>query len=178
MTEDNLIVDFILPLACDGGRYALGRHNLINCYLTQDNVLLCTVEREYWIPRQFYCQPNLIGKLHPSGAECMGGPAFKIPERFEPDVALFREGRYSRMSHEAKGRIAAHSGLLIKDGQSHEELLRNADKLLALSRDARLRLRLEEQLDVRIDPEAELLSPPTTSYFLNIQINNYEQSTS
>lgn len=71
---------------------------------------------------------------------------FSVPEDFQDDYTLFRQGKYSRLSPKLKSMILGD----ITFGVNYDILTRSAVR----------RKKMEEMLETTIDPSAELLDPP------------------
>lgn len=89
---------------------------------------------------------------------------FRLPYHFVPDAKLFIEGRYSRMSKEAKKQIYMHSGLPYNKTMDSFKVSHPA--LHALGRTKKLREYIAEFLDVHVNENDELMDIPDKSWFI------------
>ncbi|RWZ86777.1 MAG: hypothetical protein EO766_13300 [Hydrotalea sp. AMD] len=91
---------------------------------------------------------------------------FEIPTMWAADLRRFIQGRYTKMSDEAKQKIRELCGLKYEVKDSAGNLITDAI-LMALEQHESLKHKWMEVLEVREDdlPE-ELLSPPSHSSFI------------
>ena len=135
--RESIVAYYILPLVRLSFK-AFGVY-YINCKLSRNlkevivYVLpLCT--EEFWKNENYKTDYT---------ENCTTYIVYAIPDRFLNDVKLFSEGKYSRMSNEAKSMIYKHSGLKFnyKLGDFHI----TDKKLLVLTKNRHLRKWLTDQ---------------------------------
>lgn len=89
---------------------------------------------------------------------------FRIPERFNPDIEMFFNGKYSKMSETSKKRIVL---FLLSHFKKQYHVIEKIKGILY--KDPKLRKKLEEELRVRIPEDVELSSKvDENSEFLKI----------
>lgn len=156
MSGLNLCAYFILPLCKVHLNKNFGKGNIKNVYLNRDNneVIVEIYDKERlkssYTRDKFY----LADMDTDDGATLI---IYLIPPKYVNERQLFLEGKYSQFSEEAKKDVIRYSGLPyteMTDGV-------NADrKILALLKDDRLKKYMEETLDIKLDPSAELYDMP------------------
>lgn len=91
---------------------------------------------------------------------------FRIPALFEPDIELFRAGKYSQFSDMVKFTIRAYSGLKYNWKDDKGNLITDAI-LMALEKHPALKQKWEEELGLPahiLTDDCELLNPPHSSF--------------
>lgn len=162
----NLCTYYLLPLI-GINKYSFGLSiNFRNCYVNPEGTELYV--------KVYYLLFSL--KNHPALLRCEGDAhpvyVFALPENWQYDFECYKAGKYSKFSKEAKGLIQSNSGLryraLNPNGNPTTDL-----RLLAIDEDESrrriLRNKLSEYFGVRIEEDAELLSPPPESSFTIIR---------
>lgn len=107
---------------------------------------------EYWLHPCF----KDAGKL-PNGWYLI---VYSLPDHYLTALKLFAEGKYSQFPDNIKKTIKAYSGLPHSDEFSHKYLM-------ALDRHPLLKSYIENELDVCLSDDAELLSKPSPTNFLD-----------
>lgn len=160
----NLCTYYLLPLI-GINKFSFGvTINFRNCYCNPDGTeLYVTV---YYTLSSLTNHPNLIRIEGKAGAPVY---VFSLPQKWQLDFQLYKQGRYSKFSNEAKELIRNQSGLRYKainpNGQPTTDI-----RLLAIEADPDrrkiLRAKLSEYLEVSIAEDAELLDVPPPSSFV------------
>lgn len=154
----NLCTYYLLPLI-GLNKLTFGRpENFVNCYLDNEGKYLVVALNDF--PVNLEQHPNY--KFDFENEEGVMA-VFEIPAKYHPTVVKFRDGKYSHFSDEVKSIIKKKSGLRwnvpIEGGKTV-----SAKELLALDKDRVLKEKLERDLRVRIDDDAELISAPTDRF--------------
>ncbi len=162
LNEKHLCSWYILPLL-DLNVEAFGHSNFINSYLihgkrsvavhvADPNLCLHTVEHPCYVETISNMDRDFL--------------IFEIPTMWAADLRRFIQGRYTKMSDEAKQKIRELCGLKYEVKDSAGNLITDAI-LMALEQHESLKNKWMEVLQVREDdlPE-ELLSPPSHSSFI------------
>jgi len=89
---------------------------------------------------------------------------FRVPYHFTPDTKLFIQGKYSRMSKEAKKCIYNYSGLPYN--QTMDSFKVSHPALQALTRTKKLREYITDFLDYQVNENDELMDIPDESWFI------------
>jgi hypothetical protein len=100
---------------------------------------------------------------------------YEIPNEFKESVLLFREGKYSKFPDFVKDKIKKESGLKYKQHvgeRNGKPIYASSNDLLALYKDAEFKRVIEEDLNVKLDSDAELVSIPDESNFYELQLSN------
>lgn len=100
---------------------------------------------------------------------------FDVPQYYRDDIKRFREGKYSKFSESAKNLIRKKSGLSYKVPAINGGF-KTALELLALDKHEELRKHWEQELQVKIDKDAELMSIPGEDNFYNLKLSNKLES--
>lgn len=138
--------------------------NFRNCYANPDgSELYVTV---YYTLTSLKDHPNLLRIEGKPGAPVY---VFSLPEQWKADFQLYKLGKYSKFSTDAKDLIRNQSGLRYKAVNSGG-IITTDIRLLAIEADADrrdiLRKKLSEYLDCTIPADAELLDAPSESSFV------------
>ncbi len=166
--SNNLCSTYMLPLV-GLNRMSFGGTNFITSYVDEDNVhVVAEVKIVTSVIQQMHCFRFEFTRDGNSYA------AFEIPSILRDTVKLFREGKYSQFSDEAKSVIRKKSGLPYKvpKGTKYE----SARELLVLDKDKELRKAMEIDLSnvgspVKIDSTAELASIPGEDNFFRMNMS-------
>jgi hypothetical protein len=162
----NLCTTYILPLV-GFNKWSFGatNDNLVNAFVSEDDKYV-VIKLRNKIANALTETPRFqFGFTKDS----FYYGVFAIPEKFIPDVKLWREGKYSQLSADCKWVIRKKSGL-----KYYEPYAKGgaavAVELLVLDKDEELRKGMEEYLGEKIDPNAELGSIPGDDnfYILNL----------
>lgn len=158
---------YLLPLI-GINKFSFGVNiNFRNCYSNPDGTeLYVTV---------YYTLSSLANHSYLLRIEGKAGApvyVFSLPQKWQSDFQLYKQGRYSKFSDDAKELIRNQSGLRYKaintNGQPTTDI-----RLLAIEaesdRRSILRTKLSEYLDVPIAEDAELLDAPSESSFMSQQ---------
>lgn len=162
----NMCTYYLLPLLKTTNKFRFGPKNFRQCYLNRQGTRLY-VEVVYFPSRIEYDEHYLGNQIYKGHLYLI----FELPAEWQADVELFREGKYSRLSAAAKERIRTYSGLNYNrlDPESGKPF--TDVRLMAIDDDPvmrdHLRQILEEELNVRIAPDQELISPPTDQNYID-----------
>lgn len=155
----NLCTFFVLPLLKINKFSFVTKTNFVESYLDQEGTsifveLIDTVFMEHRMDHH----PQFAGlwKRNEGAGRFI---QYHIPAGFERDLRMFMQGKYSRMSDKAKDLIRIHSGLAFRCKEPNGDIITDT-RLLALDRSPLVKQMWEEQLGVRLDEHAELLSIP------------------
>lgn len=96
---------------------------------------------------------------------------FEIPKQHQEAVRLFKEGKYSQFPEESKQAIRINSRLPYKVMQPNGQHS-SAPDLLVLEKHEKVKKLLEQELDEKIDPSAELASIPDDSNFYSLNLSS------
>lgn len=174
MTEVNLCSYFLLPLLGLSSE-SFGEGNFINSYLSKDKKLLYVHFHNLdYVPA--------IAKEGRSLAVTASGQQYLIfafSDMWQKDVELFSQGKYSKMTEEAKNTIRTYSGLYYKenvDGVPSTDF-----RLIALTRNEVLIEEWKSHLYdpneyciLDTDPTTELLEAPKESTYFNEEVITYK----
>lgn len=160
----NLCSTYMLPLIGLNHK-SFGENNFVSSYISETDAHL-VVELKM-IPPLVIGHSKFVFKFK-SGDNSYA--VFEVPPQFQNTVKLFREGRYSRFSDEAKTMIRKKSGLRYRAIQPNG-VMKTARELLALDRDKELKKALEEELDEKIEKDAELASIPGEENFFKLNMS-------
>lgn len=168
----NLCSVYLLPLV-GMNRFSFGKEtNFINSSLSSDNKHLLV---EVGKIEGFTPEANPLFLFDFSMPERnVEMVVYRFPERYLSDAELFRKGKYSYFSDEAKKMIRLKSGLRWKVPAANKTVI-SAFELLALDRDPDLKAHLENELQVQLPDDAELMSIPDETNFCSLQIKNVQQ---
>jgi hypothetical protein len=161
--KHNMCTYYLLPLL-GINTFSFGVNiNFKNCYANpQGTELYVSV---------YYLLSSLENHKHLLRVEGEPGSpiyVFDLPQKWQDHFKLFKQGKYSQFSREAKDIIIQNSGLRYKalntNGFPTTDL-----RLMAIDDDKSrrniLRKKLSDYLDIEIAEDAELLSPPPESSF-------------
>jgi hypothetical protein len=169
--KDNLCTYFVLPLVKLNKFRFTSESNFINCYVSVDrSKVLVNVYDIRLLLHQLHLHPNFEG-VYTAGDSTtpIWLIAYNIPTMFADDIKLFQEGKFSKMSIEAKKSIVTYSGLpyneLVDDGEDGPTEVIDV-RLLALEKSDYLRRLWESYLNMAIDKDNELLSIPKDNTYI------------
>lgn len=95
---------------------------------------------------------------------------YEIPGQYLDAVKKFREGKFSQFSNEVKSIIKSRSGLKWRVPRTPRTVI-SAIELLALDRDRDLKDKIERSLEVKLPDDAELMSIPEESNYIDIELD-------
>jgi hypothetical protein len=167
--SDNLCNFYILPLLGINKSSFGGSGNFVNSYLSND---LTHIIVELFQPLgNFEGHPEYRVDYYQNGVLTV---VFYLPERFRRTATMFKEGKYSQFSSEAKQLIKSKSGLNYRVPRADGKL--NSSKiLLALDKDPSLKADWENTLGVRLHKDAELMDIPSDDEFKEFEIERVQQ---
>lgn len=146
---------FVLPLTTLN-RSSFGDNNFINAYLRSDNTVMVRLHEECIRHNSLPCY---VADFHIENDHAI---LFKIESKYAKDLDLFRIGKYSQMSEEAKDMIIKYCGLNYRVPHPLKAGVTITDeRLLALIRDDYFRSMMEMRLGVTFDDDMELFSLPS-----------------
>lgn len=164
LSKDNLCTYFVLPLL-KLSKSSFIVSNVVNTYLSEDHhYIVVKVHDVTLISRTVRINGYFLFLYEKDGYHYF---VYKIPKQWKLDVEAFCKGRYSRMSEKAKSEIRKYSGLDYKKRVDYRSI--TDGRLLALVRASALLEAWERELDVTLDPNDELLSPPGREMFIKIE---------
>jgi len=149
--KENYANYLILPLL-GLSRFSYGdKDNLVNAYVTVNGKIAVVVQnRGFGI--DYWKHPNYLTDLDAGEGTCI---LYNCPARFQDDIALFLDSKFSRMSDEAKQLIYQFSGLH-RNFPRKDKTFFTSRLVLVLERDEQLREQLNEVLGEKLGPEDEL----------------------
>lgn len=146
---DNLVTSYILPLININFR-TFGFHFKDSKILrSQDAVIVYLYpgcKEPYWENPYYQNDYDIDNTTH---------VIFSLPEECKEDIALFCEGKYSKMSQKTKEKIYKGSGLLYN--KQIDKLVVTDIRLLALTKSPILKEWIRENYKLRIGENLELL---------------------
>jgi hypothetical protein len=163
----NLCTTYVLPLVgLNKFSFSAVNDNFVNSYVSEDNNHVI-VQHKTKLPAVV-----IENTRYEFGFEKDGYyyGVFEIPEKFVPDVQLWREGKYSKLSDDCKWILRKKSGLRYYRPYSTGGA-EVAYELLVLDKDQELRALMEKYLDCKIDPSAELGSIPGEDNFYTLDLS-------
>lgn len=164
--RENLCTYFVLPLLKLNKQSYAGGHNFIDSYLSRDrNYLFVQVVEISFIEHRLLSHAY-FEKVWKQGERYM--IQYSIPNRWKADLALFIDGKFSRMSKEAKELIIQNSGLQYRQRDPPNRIPFTDVRLMALERSKAVREMWEQEYDVVLDDEDELLSKPTDKVYVDM----------
>lgn len=145
---------YILPLTGlnfkSFGRFVRNEWNLKSTKINLDkNYIKCEVYDLTLVPREVTKNEEFIRFEEPNSI------LFNIPNTIEKTTKLFVKGQYSKFPDTIKQWIKKHAGI----PSTH-------DAILALYKDKRLKLKLENELEVYLPDDVELLEAPKDLWFI------------
>ena len=166
INEYNLCTWYVLPLL-GINRSDFLEGNFLNSFISRDLTTVIVQVIDINLCRsKASSNENYSGMFQGDKCEWI---KFSIPPQWMPDTQIFSEGRFSKMSAEAKFQIRKNSGLLYEK-KSEDGNTRTDAILLALDKAKPLRLKWEEVLSAnssyQLPPDIELLSKPSTNSFI------------
>lgn len=160
----NLCSTYILPLL-NLNKYSFGEQtNFVNSYVNDDDALI--------IVQVTKPVTNVTGHpLFRFNFDKAGHTyyVFELPGKHRETVRKFREGKYSQFPEDAKNQIKKKSGLSYRIPTSTGKL-KSAKELLALDKDRNLKEKMEQDLAVKIDDDAELMDIPGGDNFYQLNM--------
>lgn len=158
----NLCAYYLLPLI-GLNRLMFGRpDNFINCYISDDDKYLVVEMKEFLLSLEKH--PDYRFDIDIGGTTIA---AFEVSSKLLPIVEQFRAGKFSHFPPDVKDIIRKKSGLRWRIPIAGGGVI-SAKELLALDRDDALRKSIEEQLAVKLEAEAELMSIPDESNYYKL----------
>lgn len=156
--RENLCTYYILPLIKLSKYKFVAEPNFVDSFLARDakSIYVQVVEVRSFEHRMTE-HPEFMAIWKGKGKELY--LQYNIPERWNEDIALFLQGKYSEMSSFAKERIKANSGLLFRARNESGVIITDV-RLLALTKSKDVRQMWENSLGCIIDTNQELLSIP------------------
>lgn len=163
----NLCTTYILPLiGFNKWSFDTVNDNLVNSFVSEDNKYVVIKLRKK-IANSLTETPRFQFGFSRDGFYY---GVFTVPEKFIPDVKLWREGKYSQLSADCKWVIRKKSGLKYYEPYAKGGSV-IAIELLVLDKDKSLREGMEEYLGEKIDPNAELGSIPGKDNFYALNLS-------
>lgn len=162
--RENLCTYFILSLLKLNKFKFIGEENFVDSYLSTDglNIFVHLKNVDFFEAKE-YALPNSDKILEDQTGNAY--VKFAIPDKWFCDIRIFLQGKFSKMSTDAKDRIRKYSGLpyrVIVNGVKVTDI-----RLLALEKSKNARKFWEEYLDCHLDENQELLSIPNEKIFID-----------
>lgn len=169
--EDNLCTYFILPLLKLSKSRFQSESNFVDSYLSTDKKLIVVkVLKPFMAGHRYASHPFFKGVYHDNVFVYL---AYKIPAEFEPDIAFFCEGAFSKISDNAKEKIKKYSGLVYQVINEEGQIVTDI-RLLALVKSKAVQEMWESYFNLsprnQVSLEGmELLSIPPQSSYVNLK---------
>lgn len=166
INDYNLCTYYVMPLL-KLNKYSFGPQNFDQCRMTLDGKFL-EICLHFDVPF-LHDHECFLSSYTKEGRDYV---VMQIPERWWPDVELFKQGKYSKFSFDAKEMIRNYSMLMLK--QVHPGTLKTYTdaRLMALDSDEDqrrlLREKLEEELNCSIPSDLELISVPADQNYTEL----------
>lgn len=166
--KENLCTYFVLPLLGLNKASFSSEANFIDSYLSPDReFLLVKVLDTIFFEHRMHDHPNFIGVYKDDNGSNF--VAYAIPARWGIDLFYFIQGKYSKMSTDAKEAIRTTSGLNYRVPPEIGANPVTDIRLLALDKSEAVREMWEDMFKVVMDDSQELLSVPSTNSFMTFQ---------
>lgn len=153
----NKSVYFILPLL-GLSKFSFGDgDNFINSYVSYNGKIIAIIidpTKAEFIDHPNYCTDFTVPD---TGYTAI---VFTIPTKFEEDLSIFLDGKYSKLSIDAKTMIRTHSGLPYRNTVPGTTNVNTHKLLLVLDKHPNLKLWLENTMEIKIEEDQELLEKP------------------
>ena len=179
LREVNLCTYFVLPLL-KLSKFSFLRSNCLNTYLTSTgSSIVVEIVEPMFLSRNVLNHHQYRSTIKYKQSYFI---VYSIPQRWSSDVALFMQGKFSKMSQPAKDAITRFSGLGYKEKKGDEIL--TDGRLLALDKHPFLKKMWENELSsvthaangksaqrsiIELDEEAELLSIPGKESYIDLE---------
>ena len=166
--EHNLSTYFLLPLA-QLSKFSFGDSNFVESYVTPDGSTLIVELIDLNLSPDFSAHPEFLREE--SGQNCF--MYFELSKRWQPDFEMFKLGKYSQMSYEAKIMIYQFSQLVYRSISADGHEIIDA-RLRALTKDRVLREKWEAELGLNergntpLPEDLELLDIPSERCFRTV----------
>lgn len=136
LQQENLCTHYILPLL-KLSKFSFNSAGFINCFLTTDlKKVVVKVADKILLSRTIFCHPDFCGLYLDD--DDMFLLVFTIRGKWGKDLELFKEGKYSQLSKQAKEYIIRYSRLANRI-KVHGKAPRTDGRLLALEKHGILR---------------------------------------
>lgn len=166
--RENLCTYFVLPLLKLNKQSYAGGANFIDSYLTRDlNSLFVEIVEIAFVEHRILVHPH-FEKIWKKGERYM--IEYRLPQKWKHDAGLVVEGKFSKISREAKEIIVKNSGLQYRQRDPPNRIPFTDIRLLALEKSKAVREMWEDQYDVVLDEDDELLSKPTDRIFIDVSL--------
>jgi len=149
-SKENYANYLILPLI-GLSRFSFGDQNFVNAYVTVNGKIAVVVWNKDW-GTEYWKHPNYLTDVDVADGTCI---LYSSPVKFQDDISLFLDSKFSRMSDEAKQLIYQFSGLHRRFPQKGGGYF-TSRLIQVLERDPVLKMQLEENLEIEIGPDQEL----------------------
>lgn len=167
--RENLCTYFVLPLLKLNKQRFAGEPNFMDSYLNEAlDTIYVQVKSTVPIQHSIVRHPQYMGVWKDVQGRLF--IEYRIPDNWKPDLRLFRAGKFSKMSNEAKERIRLFSGLQYRERRETDGVIVTDLRILALDKSIAIREMWEEHYGVVLDDEQELLSIPASRSFINKDI--------
>jgi hypothetical protein len=155
LRKENLCTYFILPLL-KLSKISFVSSNFIDCYLQRTGRILAV---KLYSPELLSRRSDVTGYLDTIQYDGADYVLYELAPHWQRDIDLFRAGKFSKMSDDAKRMIETYSGLAYKKPKRNGGFETDG-RLLALTRDKSLRRFWELEMKVNLGDDDELLSIP------------------
>lgn len=165
LETENLCTYFVLPLL-KLSKVSFVKSNFIDCFITRDGrIIAVAVYMSNLLSRKVYSVSEYLGTImHEASGHWY--VLFETPRRWARDIELFREGKFSKMSENAKEYIRTYSGLEFRKTTRQGKHITDG-RLLALDRDVALRDMWERRIGVYLGKDDELLTKPGDKSYID-----------
>jgi hypothetical protein len=135
LKRENLCTHFVLPLL-KLNKFSFTSAGFINSFLTQDltRIAVQIVDRTLLGSQVLRLHPDFIGTYHKEGYQFV---VYNLRRKWARDLELFKTGKYSQLSAQAKDYIHRYSGLLFQEREG--DRIVTDGRLLALDKHRGLR---------------------------------------
>lgn len=149
--KENYANYLILPLL-GLSRFSYGdKDNLVNAYVTVNGKIAAVIlDKEFGV--EYWRHPNYLTDIDVEEGTCI---LYSCPAKFQDDVALFLDSKFSRMSEEAKQLIYQFSGLHRRFPRKDKTFF-TSRLIQVLERDELLREQINEALGSELGTTDEL----------------------
>lgn len=161
----NLCATYLLPLL-EIGMFNFGESNFVNCYVTPQGTSLMVEVRDFSETEDPYHNVHYVTTVKQDGRKFI---VFALPEKWKHTFQMYVAGNYSSFTKAAKAMIIQYSGLNWRQPTENPRTTLSDARLLAMYKGAALRALLSEELDMDLDENSELISPPKPTEFLPME---------
>jgi hypothetical protein len=172
--RENLCTYFILPLLKLNKSKFVAESNFVDSFLSLDgkSIYVKVVDVIFFVSRILLHEQYEAMWKDTNGKQYI---EYTIPDKWHADVQTFIDGKYSKLSEDAKEMIIAYSGLQYRKRRESDNVPITDIRLLSLERSSVVRDLWEEHYNVYLTADAELLSKPDKRSFIDKEsLNRFE----